>query len=234
MKILIANDDGYHFEGIQILFEVLSREHDVVMVAPDTERSGYSHAITLGRDVTFTKVSDKKYLCSGTPADCVLYSILGAIDFVPDLVIGGINRGPNLGSDLLYSGTAAVARQAALYHYPSIAVSCHRHQPPFQYELEANLLLEKIPYLLTKITQNTFININFPEKLTKETQWIESSLANRKYEDYIKLKCEQEGSNCKSFVIYGEPIDTADDQPTSDWHAVKGEKIAYSVVKLEL
>jgi 5'-nucleotidase len=125
LRILITNDDGIDSPGIQTLVGSLAGEHDLVVVAPSGDRSGVSHAITAREAITIERREDglvRSYACSGTPADCVF---LGSTELwePPDLVISGINHGPNLGDDVNYSGTVAGAVEAALLGVPGLAVS---------------------------------------------------------------------------------------------------------------
>lgn len=130
MKILLINDDGVYSIGIQTLAKSLTEAgHNVLLVAPDRERSGCGHAMTMDRPVHIRNV-DRLFLsadftakaCDGTPTDCVIMAI-DAMKFQPDMVISGINQGPNLGDDLTYSGTVCAAMEGVLFGYPSIAVS---------------------------------------------------------------------------------------------------------------
>ena len=100
MNILITNDDGIESPGLKALKSYFVPEHTVWMVAPEQERSGTSHSITLKEPVRFRKIEERTYSCTGTPADCILYSILGALETKPDIIISGINLGPNLGTDI--------------------------------------------------------------------------------------------------------------------------------------
>jgi 5'-nucleotidase len=133
MRILITNDDGIDSPGIEALVAALGREHGVVVVAPSGNRSGISHAITADEAITMERRQDAtvlSYACSGTPADCVF---LGSAELSPrpDLVISGINHGPNLADDVNYSGTVAGAIEASLLGIPAIAVSlASNHEDP--------------------------------------------------------------------------------------------------------
>ena len=130
MRILVTNDDGIDAEGLAVLVQFLSDEsyggkgREIVVLAPEAERSGVSHAMTLRRPTKVRKLNEGYYSCSGTPADCVIVAGLGVLPWMPDLVVSGINRGPNMGTDIVYSGTCGAARQAALAGVPAIAVSC--------------------------------------------------------------------------------------------------------------
>ena len=122
MRILITNDDGIHAPGIALLARVAARFGEVFVVAPDTERSGVSHAITLFRPLRLRQTAPNWWACDGTPTDCV-YLALNQMKLAPDLTISGVNPGPNLGHDVLYSGTVAGALEAAHWGVPSLAVS---------------------------------------------------------------------------------------------------------------
>ena len=113
MKLLLTNDDGIDGEGLQILAQTLKKEHDVWIIAPDSNRSAVSNGITISRSLNIKQVDEKTFTSSGLPADCVLTGIYS--NLIPsnvDMVLSGINRGFNLGTDIVYSGTAAAARQA--------------------------------------------------------------------------------------------------------------------------
>ena len=133
MRVLVTNDDGIDSPGIPVLVDALAHEHAVVVVAPSGNRSGVSHAITSDEAITLERRNDTRvplYSCSGTPADCVF---LGSTELStqPQLVVSGINHGPNLGDDVYYSGTVAGAVEAALLGIPALAVSlaCDHAKP---------------------------------------------------------------------------------------------------------
>ena len=129
MKILISNDDGYQATGIQSLIKELKKISDVIVVAPDRNRSGSSSSLTLDKAVKVSKVDNDFYYIDGTPTDCVHIALTGLIDFVPDLVVSGINNGPNMGDDTIYSGTVAAAMEGYLLNIPSFAVSMGSDDP---------------------------------------------------------------------------------------------------------
>src|SRR5690606_32311726 len=128
MRLLLVNDDGIHAEGINKLAMELEKKHEVTIVAPDDERSAQSHALTLRKplvvkEVKLGGIKSKAYSVSGTPADCVRIAIDKLLPEPVDMVISGINRGLNVGMDVLYSGTVSAAIEANLYNIPSIALS---------------------------------------------------------------------------------------------------------------
>src|SRR5438309_628269 len=113
-KILVSNDDGIHATGIRTLVEWLSRKYEVFILAPDRERSATGHALTLHKPLRVDEVdmnlpNVKAYAVTGTPSDCIKIALNAVLDFRPDLVVSGINHGPNLGVDVLYSGTVSAA-----------------------------------------------------------------------------------------------------------------------------
>ena len=123
MKILISNDDGYLATGINALTDALEQVADVVVVAPDRNRSAASSSLTLGRPLRVSKVAENRYSVDGTPSDCVHLALTGFLDYEPDLVVSGINHGANLGDDVIYSGTVAAAMEGRFLGLPTIAVS---------------------------------------------------------------------------------------------------------------
>jgi 5'-nucleotidase len=129
MKILISNDDGYQAIGIQTLIDELKKIADLIVVAPDRNRSGSSSSLTLDKAVKVTKVDNNFYYTNGTPTDCVHIALTGLINFIPDLVISGINHGPNMGDDTIYSGTVAAAMEGYLLNIPSFAISMENDNP---------------------------------------------------------------------------------------------------------
>ncbi len=127
MKILLTNDDGYRAPGILALFKALTLEHEVILAAPDRERSAIGHGITLNHPLRYEKVAlnggGSGYAITGTPADCVKLGLFELCEGKPDLVISGINAGSNTGVNINYSGTAGAAREAAINGLTAMAVS---------------------------------------------------------------------------------------------------------------
>ena len=123
MKILVSNDDGYLATGINVLTAALEKVADVVVIAPDRNRSAASNSLTLSTPLRVTEVAKNRYKVDGTPSDCVHLALTGFLDFEPDLVVSGINHGANLGDDTIYSGTVAAAMEGRFLGLPTIAVS---------------------------------------------------------------------------------------------------------------
>jgi len=227
MKILITNDDGVHAEGLKILVASLADSHEVCVLAPDQERSGVSHAMTLRNAGKIRKLGEREYSCSGTPADCVILACLGAIDFDPEVVISGINRGPNLGTDIVYSGTCGAARQAALVGLPGIAVSCASYREPLQYGAAAAFVRRNLARLVELCGEDRFVNVNAPSSNDADLvgEWATPSL--RRYKDHLKSFDAPDGY-CYCFLSDGR-VETADGSGT-DHGVVAAGRVAVSPV----
>jgi len=127
MRILLSNDDGYFAPGLAILAEALAPLADITVVAPERDRSGASNSLTLDRPLTVRQAQNGFYFVNGTPTDCVHLAVTGLLDFLPDMIISGINDGANMGDDTIYSGTVAAAMEGYLLDIPSVAVSMSQH-----------------------------------------------------------------------------------------------------------
>ncbi|MGB8248897.1 MAG: 5'/3'-nucleotidase SurE, partial [Azonexus sp.] len=123
MRILLSNDDGYFAPGIQALFQALEGLGEIVVVAPEQNRSGASNSLTLDRPLFLKQSASGFYFVNGTPTDCVHLAVTGMLDYMPDIIVSGINHGANMGDDTIYSGTVAAATEGFLLGIPSIAIS---------------------------------------------------------------------------------------------------------------
>lgn len=168
MKILLVNDDGIFSEGINILAKSLEKDHELLIVAPEEQRSAQSQAITVFESITVKQIELKgirsdAYSISGTPVDCVRVALDKLIEKPIDLVISGINMGLNAGMDILYSGTVAATIEANLYDLPAIAISAEYRSGKINYQLAADCgkyVLEKAGIDL--LNNNIILNINAP------------------------------------------------------------------------
>lgn len=168
MNILIANDDGVFAPGIQALAHALKPLGRVVIVAPESERSGFSSALTLDRPLRPISIAPDVWAVNGTPADCVYLSMNGLFDFEFDLVVSGINSGANLGDDVLYSGTVGAAFEGRLMKQPAIAVSLagsnvRGYEHPEDYAVAAQWVHDFIQAGLPELPPRHILNINIPD-----------------------------------------------------------------------
>ncbi|MEE8400373.1 MAG: 5'/3'-nucleotidase SurE [Desulfobacterales bacterium] len=176
MNLLLTNDDGIYAEGLWALHHAFSPNHRVTVVAPDRERSGVGHGITLSSPLRHTLVTanggDRGHAVNGTPADCVKLGILEILEEKPDLVVSGINPGANMGVNLNYSGTVAAAREATLYGIPAIAASIRGRDvgnyPAATHFLK--ILAEKV--LSQGLPFGTFLNVNIPDLPVADIQGV--------------------------------------------------------------
>lgn len=197
MKILVSNDDGYLATGIIALAEALERVADVVVVAPDRNRSAASSSLTLDRPLRVAKVSQNRYRVDGTPSDCVHLALTGFLDHEPDLVVSGINHGANLGDDVIYSGTVAAALEGRFLGLPTIAVSLvGRRFDHFDTAARiASELVQKIER--AGITPDVVLNVNVPDRPYDELQGVRATRLG------FRHKAEQ---ILKDTDPYGRPI----------------------------
>ena len=168
MNILIANDDGVFAPGIQALAKALRPLGRVIMVAPESERSGFSSALTLDRPLRPIQIAPDMWAVNGTPVDCVYLSMNGLFDIEFDLVVSGINSGANLGDDVLYSGTVGAAFEGRLMKQPAIAVSLagsnvRSYEHSEDYAQAAQWVHDFIAQGLPQVPARHILNINIPD-----------------------------------------------------------------------
>lgn len=163
MRILLSNDDGCTAPGLCSLYEALCAEHTVTVVAPDRNRSGASNSLTLRNPIRAEQRGDGFFCVDGTPTDCVHLALTGLLDDDPDMVISGINAGPNLGDDTLYSGTVAAALEGRHLGCASIAVSSVSIAPQ-HYDTAVRVTLALVARLATsRLPGDTILNVNVPD-----------------------------------------------------------------------
>lgn len=161
MRILISNDDGYLAPGINALAQALASIAEIIVVAPDSNRSGASNSLSLDRPLTVTRAANGFYFVNGTPTDCVHIALTGMGDALPDLVVSGINNGQNMGDDTLYSGTVAAATEAYLFGIPAIAFSQVNHGWE-HIDSAARVALEVVQRRFDMLSAPYLLNVNIP------------------------------------------------------------------------
>ncbi len=175
MKILVSNDDGIFAEGIRSLANGLAAVgHEVIVVCPDKERSATGHSLTLYQPIRAEIVKSifddqiTAWACSGTPSDCVKLALFGLLETKPDLVLAGINHGPNLGTDILYSGTVSAAMEGIVENIPSIALSLGSYTSR-EFEVAVNFAQSLVQKIESQPLDNLMLlNVNIPA--VKETE----------------------------------------------------------------
>jgi 5'-nucleotidase len=187
MKILISNDDGILARGLALLGEVCAAVGQVTVVAPDREQSATSHSLTLHRPLRATRRADGAFQIDGTPTDCVLLGLGALMQDKPDWVISGVNHGPNMGEDVLYSGTVAAAMEGLAAGIPSIAVSYGSFDLEHleSYRAALSRLLERI-LRVGQFPEQTLLNINLPPIPGNEVRGVKvTSLGSRVFHEEI-------------------------------------------------
>lgn len=238
MKILLTNDDGIYADGIQYLTSELTNcGHHVAVSAPDRERSAAGHSITIHNPLRAYKIIFEEYRhinfykIDGTPADCVKLGVENLIDFKPDLIISGINDGPNLGYDVLYSGTVSAAIEGWMMGYKALAISlAGTNQITFKGAAKiAGKILQDFNF--NKFKDRMLLNINIPDIEEDKINEIRiTELTRCQYEDYYETRVDPVGKNYYWLTgkIKGECV------PDSDMWAVKNNMISITPLKLNL
>ncbi len=161
--ILLTNDDGIEAQGLRSLEAALRGLSDLLVVAPDRERSAVSHGLTIHTPLELNTIDEAHYTLNGTPADCVIFALTHLTAVPPDLVISGINHGANLGDDLMYSGTVAAAREASHHGIPALAVSQAIKDGPIRFDEAAGFVRHLAEEMLAKKSfSGICLNINVP------------------------------------------------------------------------
>ena len=173
--ILVTNDDGVRAEGIKALASSLNHLGSVVVVAPELEQSASSHSITLDNPLRIKEYADDTFSVTGTPTDCVLLAIHRILGRKPDILVSGINHGPNMGEDVIYSGTVAAAIEGYLLGIPSIAISVASWDPvPFDAAAGA---VRTLPERMLELrSQNPSLwNVNIPPSVGEGVNSVQGS-----------------------------------------------------------
>ncbi|MBI1733355.1 MAG: 5'/3'-nucleotidase SurE [Gammaproteobacteria bacterium] len=230
MHILVSNDDGYQSPGIEALAEALSAVGRVTVVAPDRNRSGASNSLTLDAPLYARAARNGYIYVNGTPTDCVHLAITGLLEQEPDMVVSGINAGPNLGDDVLYSGTVAAAMEGRFLGRPALALSLAGENPT-HYEAAARATVDLVQLLLRNPDrQDLLLNVNFPDVPYGEyAGWEVTRLGHRhKSEPAVRMQDPK-----RRTVYWVGPVGAGQDAgPGTDFHAVG--RCAISVTPLQV
>ena len=235
MTILVTNDDGVNSAGIVLLSEAVRPLGEVFVVAPGSERSAASHSLTLNRPLRIKRIDDQVMSVDGTPTDCILVAVQGILDSRPDLVISGINQGPNLGDDVTYSGTVAAALEATLLSIPSIAISL-ASSPGSQLHFETAASFAR--HLTQRLTESplppaTLLNINVPNLAEEEIGGVEiTRLGRRVYADVISEGLDPKGDAC--FLIEGAPPIWEEGEGGTDFAAIEAGRISITPLLIDM
>lgn len=232
MLALLTNDDGYQAEGLHRLAREMSKDCEVLVVAPTADQSGSGHSLTLQRPLRINRVGENSYHVDGTPTDAVMVAIYGILNNgMPDILLSGINRGPNMGDDVTYSGTVAAAFEGAILGIPSIAVSCIEFENPdyiraarFTRKLARQVMAEGLP-------EFSLLNVNLPNPRDGKYAGVKyTRLGKRVYHDILVENIDPRGK--KYYWIGGEP--EWEDFDNSDYSATKEGYASVTPLKMDM
>lgn len=209
MRILVINDDGINAKGIGVLASTLAKNHEVTVVAPETEQSATSHSITLNRPLRVTKVHPNLmgdlpcYMIDGSPVDCTKIGLSHITKGEVDLIVSGINHGHNLGSDILYSGTVAAALDSVIMGFKALAVSVNSYSPK-HFDAVAHVAARLIDEgLMDNPPAGTLYNLNVPDLPLESIKGIRATRQGKTvYEDAIEVRVDPRGN--KYFWMAGK------------------------------
>lgn len=232
MRILVSNDDGYFSPGIAILAERLGTVGEVTVVAPERDRSGASNSLTLDRPLSVRRAANGFWFVNGTPTDCVHIAVTGMLDFLPDVVVSGINLGANMGDDTIYSGTVAAAMEGFLLGIPSLAVSLASREAR-HLETAADIALELVArFARDPIRQPVLLNLNVPDVARAALGGVEVTRLGRRHKAEPVEKVRTPRGETAYWV--GPAGGAADSGPGTDFHAVVGGRASITPLQVDL
>ncbi|MDY6947699.1 MAG: 5'/3'-nucleotidase SurE [Pseudomonadota bacterium] len=237
MKILLSNDDGYRAEGLRALGDALAPLADLTVVAPDRNRSGASNSLTLDMPLRVQQFEERKFLViNGTPTDCVHLAVSGLFDgeIDHDMVVSGINDGPNLGDDVLYSGTVAAAIEGRFLGLPAIAMSLvitpksgGHYQTAARVAAELVMRIQRAP-----LHQATILNVNVPDVPYEQLRGYQATrLGFRHRSEPIVRMADPRG---RPVYWVGPAGGSQDAGPGTDFHAVANDYVSVTPLQIDL
>ncbi len=232
MRILISNDDGYSSPGIACLAEHLAKIADVVVVAPERDRSGASNSLTLDRPLKLRHAANGFYYVNGTPTDCVHLAVTGMLAQQPDMVVSGINAGANMGDDTIYSGTVAAATEGFLLGIPAIAVSLIGKEC-IHYETAARIASELVlRFARQKHSHPWLLNVNVPDVPHDQLQGIAVTRLGKRHKAEPVVKASNPHGETMYWVgAVGKAQDAGEG---TDFHAIAQRQVSLTPLQIDL
>jgi len=232
MRILVSNDDGYRSPGIATLARAAQQFGEVTVVAPERDRSGASNSLTLDRPLRVERDGNGFYFVNGTPTDCVHVALGSLMSEPPDLVVSGINRGANLGDDVIYSGTVAAAMEGRLLGVPAIAFSLlwgERDNLDTAEKIATEIIGR---YAESGFSPSTLLNVNIPPCAPDAVEGIRVTRLGQRHK-LAGVKTAQDPMGRDVFWI-GPVGGPGDNGPETDFHAVKGRFVSITPIDVDL
>lgn len=232
MKILVSNDDGYLATGINVLATALEQVADIVVFAPDRNRSAASNSLTLSTPLRVKQVGDNRYSVNGTPSDCVHLALTGYLDYEPDLVVSGINHGANLGDDVIYSGTVAAAMEGRFLGLPTIAVSLVGHQLT-HFDTAARVVAGMVQKLASsELSADIILNVNVPDRPFDELTGITAARLGFRHKSEPVVRSKD--PHGRTIFWVGPAGKGQDAGAGTDFHAIESGAVSVTPLKVDL
>ncbi len=232
MRILLSNDDGYFAPGIEALADALAGLGEIVVVAPEQNRSGASNSLTLDRPLFLKKATNGFYFVNGTPTDCVHLAVTGMLDYLPDIIVSGINHGANMGDDTIYSGTVAAAMEGFLLGIPSIAISLTSHAGK-NFNTAGRVARELVErFIGNPIREPVLLNVNVPDIPYADLQGTEVTRLGRRHkaEPVVTMRSPRN----ETVYWVGAAGAAADAGPGTDFNAVERGCVSITPLQIDL
>jgi 5'-nucleotidase len=240
VRILVTNDDGIHAEGLSVCEKIArTLSDDVWVVAPEYDQSGVAHSLSLNDPLRLRQVDERRFAVRGTPTDCIIMGVRHVLQHkAPELVLSGVNRGRNAGEDVIYSGTIAAAREAAVLGFPSLALSqsykSRSGQPPhwetglhFAPDIIRRVLAEGMP-------RDVLVNVNFPDCRPEEVKGTVVTAQGRRRQERLHIDERTDGrGNPYYWIAYvRQPFAAAPDG--TDLAALDRRRVSVTPLKLDM
>ncbi|MDR1057341.1 MAG: 5'/3'-nucleotidase SurE [Coxiellaceae bacterium] len=233
MRILISNDDGVYGIGLNVLANELSKIAEIVVVAPDRDRSGASNSLSIQVPVRMQQLPNGYYSVTGTPTDCVHLAITGLFKTKFDMIISGINSGANLGDDILYSGTVAAATEGGILGIQSVAFSLVKRDSQENFATAAAVAGQIITRLQREpLPRATILNVNVPDVNLEELQGFELTRLGKRHPAQPAIKAlDPRGSSIYWIGASGLEEDAG---PGTDFYAIKENKVSITPIQIDM
>lgn len=231
MRILVTNDDGIDSPGLTALAEALKAIGEVWVVAPDRERTAVAHAVTLHKPLRLHRLASRTFSVNGTPVDCVNLALLKVMPKPPAIVVSGINKGVNLGDDVLYSGTVSAAMEGTILGIPSIAVS-QEGRETFRFPVAADYAARIVRQVLAQgLPDETLLNVNVPNRALRAIKGVRvTCLSRRRFHNPIIEKLDPHGR--KYYWIAGTRVSWSRSK-NADHEALEQGRVSVTPIHLD-
>ena len=232
MRILLSNDDGYFAPGLACLAEALSAIAEIIVVAPERDRSGASNSLTLDRPLHLHKAHNGFYYVNGTPTDCVHLAVTGMLDTLPDMVVSGINAGANMGDDTIYSGTVAAATEGFLLGIPSLAVSLNSASSK-NFSTAARVAADMVQrFKDNKFHEPVLLNINVPDISYEKLKGMEVTRLGRRHKAEAVVKSQTPRGETVYWVGAAGPAQDAGEG--TDFFSIQHDRVSLTPLQIDL